>query len=365
MARERIGVGIVGANLQYGWGTRAHLPALQALPEFEVVGVATTRMETARATAEHYSIPNAFDNVGALAEHPDVELVIVCVRVPLHHDLTSTALNAGKHVFTEWPLGANSAEARDLRHLANKEGVRHMVGLQARAAPQFVRMRQLIAEGYVGDVLSATMHQVLPGAATRRQAFAWAVDVTKGASTLTIAAGHALDALTFCLGEFTAVAGTVTTRVRTTPVEETGERLEVTAPDTVMVDGEVEGGIAVSAAITSVPGIGSGLRFEVQGTDGTLAITSPGMSQITVLELLGAHRGERQLAPLTVPADCWLVPQDLVGPPLNVAQLLRVLGASIRGDTPAVPDFDLAVRRHALLDAIQRASDSGQRQQLG
>ena len=365
MAGDRIGVGIVGANVHYGWGTRAHLPALQALPEFEVVGVATTRLETARETAEQFAIPNAFDSVEALAAHPDVELVLVCVRVPSHHALTMAALEAGKHVFTEWPLGANLAEARELRDRARSVGVQHMVGLQARAGPQVVRMQQLIAEGFVGEVLSATLRQTLPGATSRRQAFAWAADASKGASTLSIAGGHVLDALTFCIGEFRSVSGSVATRVRSVPIEETGETVEVTAPDTVLIAGEVEGGAAVSAAITSVPAHGSGLRIEVHGSEGVLAISSEGMSQIAALTLSGARNDEGDVAELSIPADCWWVPQDLVGPGLNVAQLFRRLGEAIRGGAPAEPDFDHAVRRHELLEAIQRASDTGERQLLG
>ena len=253
MPGDRIGVGIIGANVRYGWGTRAHIPALAALPEFDVVAVATTRMETARETADRHGIPNAFDSAQALVEHPDVELVLVCVRVPSHHALTSAALRAGKHVFTEWPLGANTDEARELRDLAESAGVRHMVGLQARAAPEFVRMRQLIAEGYVGEVLSATMRQTLPGAGPRRESFAWAVEASKGASTLSIAAGHALDALAFCLGEFRSVSGTVATRVHRVEVVDAGRSVEVTSPDTVHVAGETEDGAAVSVAISSVP----------------------------------------------------------------------------------------------------------------
>ena len=362
MPGDRIGVGIIGANVRYGWGTRAHLPALQALPEFAVAAVATTRMETARETAERYAIPNAFDNAQALVEHPDVELVLVCVRVPLHHELTSAALRAGKHVFTEWPLGANTAEARELHDLAVSAGVRHMVGLQARAAPQFVRMQQLIAEGYVGEVLSATMRQTLPGAGPRRESFAWAVDASKGASTLSIASGHALDALAFCLGEFRSVSANVATRVRTIEVVDSGRTAEVTSPDTVHISGETESGAAVSVAISSVPGHGSGLRVEVHGSEGVLLLTSDGMSQIAGLTLSGARNEDGAVAELPIPDDCWWAPQDLVGPGLNVAQLFRRLGESIRGGAPAVPDFAHAVRRHELLDAIQRASDSGERQ---
>ena len=364
MTSDRIGVGIVGANVSYGWGTRAHLPALQALPEFEVTAVCTTRMETANETADRYGIPNAFDNAHALVEAPDVDLVLVCVRVPLHHELTTAALKAGKHVFTEWPLGANLAEARELRDLAESQGVRHMVGLQARAAPEFVHMRQLIQEGFVGEVLSATMRSATPGAGTRRQSFAWAVDATKGATTLSIAAGHALDALAFCLGEFRSVSGTVATQVRSIPGEEGDDQLAVTSPDTVIVSGELQNGAVVGAAIRSVPVHGTGFSFEVHGSGGTLVLDSPGIAQIAELTLTGARSGDPELAELPVPAACRWVPEDLEGPPLNVAQLFRRLGESIRGGGAAEPDFNHAVVRHELLDAIQRASDSGERQSL-
>ncbi len=52
------------------------------------------------------------------------------------------------------------------------------------------------------------------------------------------------------------------------------------------------------------------------------------------------------------------------GPPLNVAQMFRRLGEAIRSGGPAAPDFNAAVTLHELLDAIQRASDSGQAQRL-
>ena len=364
MSDERIGVGIIGANVRYGWGTRAHIPALQALPEFELRAVATTRMETARESAERFGVPHAFDSAEALVARPEVDLVLVCVRVPSHFELTKLAIGAGKHVFTEWPLGANLAEAVELRDLAEAAGVRNMVGLQARVAPQIVRMRQLIEDGYIGEVLSSTVQQTLPGAGARRQSFAWATDATKGASTLSIATGHLLDAVAYCLGEFRSIAGTVTTRVDEVAVVETGETLHVTAPDTVMVVAEVEGGAAVSASVSSVPTLGSGFRFEVQGSEGVLVVTSDGMSQIGALELRGARAGEAALEPLDMPDDCWWAPRDLVGPPLNVAQLFRRLGESIRDGSPAEPDFAHAARRHELLETIERASASGQRQPI-
>ena len=58
-ATPPIRVGIVRANPARGWGTVAHLPALRALDEFQVVAMATTRHDTARATAEAYGVPHA------------------------------------------------------------------------------------------------------------------------------------------------------------------------------------------------------------------------------------------------------------------------------------------------------------------
>src|SRR5262249_40379488 len=100
--------GIVGLNPHRGWGSMAHLPALRALPEFEVVAVCTSRQETASEAARHFGIPLAFADPAAMARHPNVDLVVVCVRVPEHDTLVQAALDAGKHVYCEWPLAATT-----------------------------------------------------------------------------------------------------------------------------------------------------------------------------------------------------------------------------------------------------------------
>ena len=127
MATERIRVGIIGANVRYGWGSTAHIPALRALPEFEITAVCTSRHETADETAKHFGIPHAFADPCKMVQHPDVDLVSICVRVPFHHQLGMAALNAGKHLYCEWPLAATTEQAQQMRDLAVRKGVRHMV----------------------------------------------------------------------------------------------------------------------------------------------------------------------------------------------------------------------------------------------
>src|SRR6202163_4357706 len=141
MATEKIRVGIIGASMRNGWGRDAHIPALSALPEFEITAVSTSRQETAEETAKHFGIPHAFSDPYKMIQHPDVDLVSICARVPSHYQLGMAALNAGKHLYCEWPLAATTEQAQQMRDLAVRKGVHHMVGLQARGGPR-VQPRQ-------------------------------------------------------------------------------------------------------------------------------------------------------------------------------------------------------------------------------
>jgi predicted dehydrogenase len=156
MTTERIRVGIIGASMRNGWGRDAHIPALSGLPEFEITAVSTSRQETADETAKHFGIPHAFADPNKMVQHPDVDLVSICVRVPCHHQLGIAALNAGKHLYCEWPLAATTDRAQQMRDLAVRKGVRHMVGLQARGAREFNLVRDLVAQGYDSATLSET-----------------------------------------------------------------------------------------------------------------------------------------------------------------------------------------------------------------
>src|SRR5947208_16357196 len=83
MAEEKIRIGIIGANAHYGWSMRAHLPALLALPEYELTAVCTSRRETAEESAKRYGAKLAFHDYHARVTHPRIDLVSVPVRVPL------------------------------------------------------------------------------------------------------------------------------------------------------------------------------------------------------------------------------------------------------------------------------------------
>ena len=123
---SKIRVGIVGLSPQRGFASIAHIPALHALSDFEIAAVCTTRQESAEVAARHFGIPLAFSNAEDLARHPDVDLVTVTVKVPDHYRPVMAAIDAGKHVYCEWPLGRNTATGDPANSLsAAKLDLRH------------------------------------------------------------------------------------------------------------------------------------------------------------------------------------------------------------------------------------------------
>ena len=365
MVKDRIRVGIIGANARYGWSMRAHLPALLALPEYELAAVCTAHKETAEESAKHYGARFAFHDYEEMVKHPEVDLVSVSVKVPLHHQMVMAALKAGKHVYCEWPLGANPAEAEEMASLARSKGVRHMVGLQARGGPALARLQELLAEGYVGEVLACTMTMFLPGILQRGIERAWTADPDKGASTLAIATGHSIDVVCFCVSEFAEVSARVSTQVPVWETSEPGKTVKVTAPDNVLVSGVLTNGAVASVHVATVPWHGTGWRMEVYGREGTLLASSLEMIQYGNVGLQGGRGKAGALEELPVPSWLTLVPGEVPqDEPFNVAQMYRRLSDAIRNGNGAEPDFDLAVKRHRLLGAIQMSSDQGVKQKV-
>jgi predicted dehydrogenase len=362
---SKIRVGIVGLSPNRGFASIAHIPALRALPDFEIAAVCTTRQESAEATARHFGIKLAFSDPQELAHHPDVDLVTVAVKVPDHYRPVMAAIEAGKHVYCEWPLGRNTEEAQQMLEAAELKGVRQAVGLQGQHSPTITYVRDLIADGYVGKVLTASLLGCAPnwGPTLDR---AYQADFANGANLMTITGGHQIDALCHCLGEFREVSAFAISQRDRVVTEDQGE-VSLTSPDQLAVSGILDCGAVVSLQIRGGMTRGTKFLFEIHGSDGdlVLASTTGGSMQRQELALHGAKGKGAKLAELPIPAKYRYVPVGVpANSPYNVAQLYAKLGESIRNGTPAAPGFDAAVRRHHLIDAIVRASTSGQKQRL-
>src|SRR5205807_9789132 len=145
-------------------------------------------------------------------------------KVPYHLELATAALEAGKAVYCEWPLGNGLDEAETLAALAKKKGVLAVVGLQARSAPSVAYVHDLIQQGYVGEVLSTTLIGSGMGWGPMVERFnAYLNDKKNGATMLSIALGHAADGLCHCLGEVRELSATMAARRKSFTLAGTGE----------------------------------------------------------------------------------------------------------------------------------------------
>ncbi|HEY5367124.1 MAG TPA: Gfo/Idh/MocA family oxidoreductase [Casimicrobiaceae bacterium] len=357
---RRLRVGIVGASAEgQGWAPLSHFPALRALPDYEIAAICTAHAETAAAAARVYGVAHAYHDIDDMLRQSDLDLVSVVVRVPNHHDVVMAALRARKNVYCEWPLGATLAEAEAMAALARANGVHAMVGLQARGDPVINHLRELVADGYVGDVVAVNMSMFTGGILERPSSRLWDRDRTKGVSALTVRGIHSMDSLCYCLGDFVEVSARVLTQVKQWRVSDTGAMVDVDAADNVAVHGVLEGGALASVQVGTVPYNASGWRMEIYGRDGTLRIATKGAPQRDMSELLGSRNGQ-PLAALPIPARLTHVPPDTpAGPPRNVGELYLRMAHAIREGVPAQPDFDVAVERHRLIEAIERSSNDG------
>ena len=354
---EPLRVGLVGADASgRGWGPIVHIPAIRVVEHLELAAVCTSRPESAAAAADAYGVAG-FHDVKDMVAQSDIDLIAVVVRVPAHLGVVMSALEAEKHVFCEWPLGANLAEAQEMAALARAKRVTTAVGLQGRQDPTLAHIKELHEEGWLGDVLSVNMTMFSGGAGRSDSTNAWMGDAKNGANLLTIVAGHSLHYLSHLFGHLTEVSASVSTQVPRWHLADTGETIDVDAPDNVAVIGTLPGGGRLSFHMASVPFNGSSWRMTVYGTKGILVATTEVLPQISPITLEGA-RGDEPLAPLPMPGHLRRASAALLdGPAGNVARAYARIGQAIHDGKGFEPGFDDALRLHELLDALQHSSE--------
>jgi predicted dehydrogenase len=364
MNSNKIGVGIIGLSAKGGWAARAHVPALQALPEYEIRALTASSPESAAAAAEKFGVLNFYTDPTELAASPEVDLVVVTVKVPQHKELVEAALDAGKMVFCEWPLGKGLEEAQGLEALAGEKGVHAFVGLQSHGVPAVRYVKDLIASGYVGEVLSTTVvgSGALYGPTVDERSL-YLLDPANGATLLSIPFGHSIDAMCWALGEFRGLTATAANRRPEVTQQETGEKVAKSADDNIAVSGILESGAVASIHYRGGISKGTNFRWEINGTQGDLVIEGDiGHLQFGQVSLQGTTGDAQALAPLPIPAQYTTTPGSPDHISYPVAQLYQGILSDLQEGTHLVPTFADAVRRHRMLEAIESAAKSGTQQ---
>lgn len=366
MAKDQFNVGIVGLQPERSWAAIAHIPALEFLSkDFHVVGVTNTSYESAKAAAEACNVPKAFENAQAMVESPDIDIVAVTVKVPHHHEIVTAALNAGKHVYCEWPLGNGLEEARELAQLAKENNLLGVVGTQAVVSPELELVKKLVADGFVGEVLSTTLVGTgMNWGPFIEEANAYTLDNKNGANMLTIPVGHTMAALCSALGPVEELSAKLATRRSHVHVVETGEDRPMTAHDQVLVSGVLSSGAPISIHYRGGMPRGTGLLWEINGTEGDIQVTGMGgHAQLVDLKVKGSKGEDSELKEIAAPKDA--VAEHLGEYPYaqNVARMYERMADDLKNDPPAnqrkSASFADAVVIHEFVQAVEESAQSG------
>jgi predicted dehydrogenase len=350
-------VGIVGANAARGWARDAHVPALARLTQFTLAAVSARTQALAEEAQRAFGAQRAYADSIALVRAPDLDVVAVTVKVPEHRAIVLAALEAGKHVYCEWPLGCDVGQAQEMA-AAVKPGQHVMIGLQALAAPAVRHAAKLARCGALGSLKVLRVLSPTAGwGAAALPHYAYLQDKRTGACFEAIAGGHTLAAIEAIVGAYAEVDARGSTLIDRLRIQGTDEVVQRTCADHMMVLGEHETGcvsnLEIIGGVSAQP-----FQLELIGERGWLKIT-------------GGMPGGFQVGNLRLETNISVEPvAELVAPELaasaagHVAEAYSRFAEQIRTGVLCVPDFSAAVHLTQLLDDIEFAAKSGTRQRL-
>ncbi|KAK5313771.1 hypothetical protein LTR93_010768 [Exophiala xenobiotica] len=209
-----IRVAIIGlSSSASSWAASAHLPYLlspRGREKFNTVALCNSSVDAAQHAIEKYSISGnikAYGDPEKLAADPDVDLVVCCTRVDLHHTTILPSVKAGKAVYVEWPLAHDVHSARELASIARQSGSRTVVGNQGRLAPVVLKLKELLSQGRIGKAVSSEVRafggpfdrDVVPAP------YKYLTQKAIGGNVVTISFSHLWDIAQFVLGEVTGL----------------------------------------------------------------------------------------------------------------------------------------------------------------
>lgn len=359
MSDRQIGVGIIGIQPGRSWGAVAHVPALRQLTDlFHIAGIANTSAQSGRSAAAALDIGHAFDSVSELIASPAVQLVAICVKVPHHAEIARAAVGAGKHIYCEWPLARTLDEAEELEDKAQRAGIINAVGTQAIFSPAVVQLTKMISEGALGHVLSSTIvGSGMTWGEEIEQRNEYLLDASNGATMLTIAAGHALSAVQHALDPIKTVSAQLATRRKTVRISESGQNKVMSGPDQVLLACTLADGLPLSLHYRGGLPRGRGFVWQIDGTNASARVTAKsGLIEMTGLTLSLSNGASGQWTEIVGPVE-----QPVVD---GVRRLYQAIWQRITSGKADFPTFSDAVRLHRLIATIERAAETGKRQNV-
>lgn len=366
-----------------GFGTRIHVPGLR-LAGAEVVAVSGRRRERVDEVAKTEEIPAAYTDYRQMLDETKPDLVCVASPTYQHIDMVREIVQRGVHVWCEKPLAMTGRDGWEMVRLTREAGLLDACNFQMRYLPARAYMRQLVKEGYIGEL--RFLRYIWTGGLRLDPAnpgFTWFAERDAGGGVLYNIGSHYLDFLRWTFGDVASVAGSARAFVPERVLPEGGMGT-VTADDSMSIDMVLENGALATAQFSMVTA-GRRVQIEAYGSEGTLILEDD-------RNLLGGKAAD--VAPISLPGGGSLDfndPQTLAGLDPAVLQRVRAgwssgfsrymdgakqlipyvglarqfLDRIEQGGGPAIhPTFEDGAQVQDIIDAALASADSGVRVQV-
>ena len=363
-------IGIVGAN----WTLKAHAPAWRMLPGCEVIAVCTAHQETADAAAATCGIPRAYGDYRRMVDDPDIDVFVVGTQPKTRQSIVMAALEGGKHVYNCLPFALSAAAARELRDAQVSRGLVGVVDAQFRWVPALRYMKDLIAEGWLGDVFQATVELQTPlvadGAALFPSSadpglmnpYLWLAKADSGASAWRNFGSHALLNLTWLFGDIDEVVGDAKVALSEWRLS-SGDVVKPENPDIAMALVKFKNGVFANVNTGWSKADPMTYRLEVWGSKGRFLVEDTQFCDAPRASLYYGAASRREYGRLSgglldIPSRYFQVP----GTPLKkegcpafimpMAAIFADMARAIREGGEGSPNFSEAAHVHAAVEAM-------------
>ena len=357
---ETIGVGMLG----YGFMGRAHSSAFRAIRHMTWPPPLVPKLVSIAGRTEA-AVADAADEFGFAEYATDWRALVADSRIGLfdntgpnsvHVEPSIAAAEAGKHVVCEKPLGRTADEAYEAWQRVSATHVKHMTAFNYRFVPAVRLAREVIASGELGELLHFRGTYLQDWLVDPAVANLWRLDRSiAGSGALGDLGAHVVDLARYLVGEIASVSGAL----RTFTAVRDGAQVDV--DDAFAASVEFLGGtLGTIEASRCCPGRKNALRFEINGTAGSLAFN---LERLNELELSEGTNGFRTIV-VTDPGhpylEYWWPAGHVLGWEHTFVHELHHLLSAIRDDGDVAPHgatFEDGYRAAEVCDAIVRSAD--------
>ena len=357
MARR---IGVIGA----GFGTIVHVPGFRS-EGWDVAALFSRDPERARKAAMETGVPDVHTDAMEMINRDDLDAIAISTPPGQHHELAIAALKSGKHVLCEKPFAVNAEQAREMAATADASGLTAMIAHEFRHTPQRAFIKELLADGYVGDFKLCTMELFFNrGVPATPPAMTWAHRKSEGGGFLGALGSHYIDGQRYWFGDVATASGRLMTVRPDVTDQKSGNVVQSETDDTFSFTLTFKNGGTATMTASSALTPSRGARIAVMGTNGTLYAEQGGPNPAEDGETFGSQTGE-PLNALETPGR--LMPfKDDRDPRLMAFRLLvQDFNRGIEEGVSPAPNFTDGLRCQEVLDAIRESAISGKTVSVG